>query len=618
MTSCANEEFQDKIYEFQCLPFGLSSAPRAFTRLLKPVVAVLRSSGIRIVIYLDDLLIMHQDRQEIVKIFNMVLALLKNLGFLIKAEKCSRYPTQTLVFLGALLDSKKLTIAVPMNKLQDLQRESANVAKKKACSMHELASMIGRMNQMSRIGIHRAPLYYRALQRAYINCLHKNGRHTRSQRVQVSLNSQALAELQWWTSSEISQNNGVALHPPPIEMTIETDASTKGWGAVCRGTRTGGRWSISEAKHHINYLELKAAYLAIQAFVKEEARAPRHLKLLIDNTTAVAYINKKGGTRSPQLATLAAELWTYCSSRQIWVTAKHLPGLMNSEADHASRNFNTHTEWKLNPEIFQRITTRYYTPEVDLFASRLNHQLPLYVTRYPDPGAIATDAFLQDWSLWTVFIHPPIVLIPRILLQMKHDKATDCPELARPSLVSRPVGNVGGLPSESTSQSVNHSSSVCSRRNSPTMEDPSSSGMASFRSRIEAAGIPEDVCQIIMASWRGSTQQRYEGPWKLWSSWCIQRQKCPFSAPVNDILAFLAEQFNNRRLAYRTIAVYKACISQLHDPIEGRQVGNLPLVSRFMKGIFELRPPQPKLCSIWPVSRCYHTLPSWNLWAAFH
>ncbi len=118
------------------------------------------------------------------------------------------------------------------------------------------------------------------------------------------------------------------------------------------------------------------------------------------------------------------EIWTYCLSRQIWITAKHLAGVMNSEADFASRNFNTHTGWKLVPEIFQRISTRYYKPEVDLFASRLNNQLPVYVARYPDPGALATDAFLQDWSRWTVFIHPPIVLIPRILLQMKQDKAT--------------------------------------------------------------------------------------------------------------------------------------------------------------------------------------------------
>ena len=76
------------------------------------------------------------------------------------------------------------------------------------------------------------------------------------------------------------------------------------------------------------------------------------------------------------------------------------------------------------------------------------------------------------------------------------------------------------------------------------------------------------------------------------SSWCIPRQKCPFSAAVMDILTFLTEQFNSRSLSYRTIGVYKACISQLHDPIEGQQVGNLPLVSRFMKGIFELRTPE--------------------------
>ena len=179
-----------------------------------------------------------------------------------------------------------------------------------------------------------------------------------------------------------------------------------------------------QRNYHINYLELKAVYLAIQAFVKEEAQKPRHLRMLIDNTTAVAYINKKGGSRSPQLATLTMEIWTYCLSRQIWITAKHIPGLMNSEADYASRNFNNHTEWMLDPIIFQQITTQYYTPEVDLFLTRLNHQVPQYVARYPDPGAPATDAFLQDWSRWTVFIHPPIVLIPRILMQMKQDQAT--------------------------------------------------------------------------------------------------------------------------------------------------------------------------------------------------
>jgi hypothetical protein len=70
---------------------------------------------------------------------------------------------------------------------------------------------------------------------------------------------------------------------------------------------------------------------------------------------------------------------------------------------------------------------------------------------------------------------------------------------------------------------------------------------------------------------------------------------------VNDILTLLVEQFNKRNLAYRTIGVYKTCISQMHDPVDGQQVGSLPLVSRFMKGIFQLRPPRPRYCSTWSV-----------------
>ena len=89
---------------------------------------------------------------------------------------------------------------------------------------------------------------------------------------------------------------------------------------------------------------------------------------------------------------------------------------MNMEADHASEHFNNYTEWILDPSIFQRIVARYFKPEVGLFPSGLNHQPPLYVARYPDAGALATDAFLVFLSRWTTFNYPPVMLIPRILL----------------------------------------------------------------------------------------------------------------------------------------------------------------------------------------------------------
>ena len=71
-----------------------------------------------------------------------------------------------------------------------------------------------------------------------------------------------------------------------------------------------------------------------------------------------------------------------------------------------------------------RIVTKYYTPQVDLFASRLNHQLPLYVSRHPEPGAMEVDAITLQWNRWTSFIHAPIIMLPRILKKIREDQAT--------------------------------------------------------------------------------------------------------------------------------------------------------------------------------------------------
>ena len=58
-------------YRFTCLPFGLASSPWAFTKLLKPVVAHLRSAGIRCIIYLDDTLIMPSQKPKRSRLSNM-------------------------------------------------------------------------------------------------------------------------------------------------------------------------------------------------------------------------------------------------------------------------------------------------------------------------------------------------------------------------------------------------------------------------------------------------------------------------------------------------------------------------------------------------------------------
>ena len=199
-------------------------------------------------------------------------------------------------------------------------------------------------------------------------------------------------------SPQIIQFNNTPLTLPAFDMVIYTDASTQGWGAQCNGILTGGRWTPQESRNHINVLELKAALLAIKSFLRTQARKAQHINLQMDNPTAVAYVKKRGGTKSSTLAELAVELWAVCHQNNIWITAQHLPGTQNVDADWASRHFNERTEWTLDKSIFTRIVRKFYPPQVDLFASRLNHQLPKYVSRHPDPEAMSVDAMTLHWN----------------------------------------------------------------------------------------------------------------------------------------------------------------------------------------------------------------------------
>ena len=76
----------------------------------------------------------------------------------------------------------------------------------------------------------------------------------------------------------------------------------------------------------------QAAFLALQTFAARFSNG--HILLLIDNTTAIAYINHKGGTHSQALSNLTIEMWEWCLVRNLSI---HIPGWENVSADMKSR-----------------------------------------------------------------------------------------------------------------------------------------------------------------------------------------------------------------------------------------------------------------------------------------
>eukprot|EP00117_Sycon_ciliatum_P040888 scpid18223/ scgid2716/ len=233
------------------------------------------------------------------------------------------------------------------------------------------------------------------------------------------LNSASKEDLRWWVRFLDSWNGRPVKVECPV-LTIASDASSQGggggWGAVCGTQTTGGRWSAAESRLHINALELLAGTFAVQCFARHVQKGL--VLLQMDNQCAVAYVNRMGGTRSQRLNSLAADLWPWCLARQITIRAEYIPGALNVIADFWSRNHSS-SEWHLLPQAFALLKTRYGGCHVDLFATRINTQLPDFVSWYPDPQAVATDAFSQPWQEMDGYAFPPFCLIGKVLRQVQ-------------------------------------------------------------------------------------------------------------------------------------------------------------------------------------------------------
>ena len=221
--------------------------------------------------------------------------------------------------------------------------------------------------------------------------------------------------LQWWLI-EHNVLTGQPLHPIKHALQIFTDASKEGWGAHLNEHTARGAWSLPESKLHIDYLELKAVFLALKEF--QDLCTDKMVLVVTDNTTVVSYINKEGGMRSGPLCALLWRTLTWCTRKQVTLKARHIPGRLNVVADKLSRLCQTiQTEWSLLPEVFQTICSRWQQPQVDLFATRFNNKLPLFVSPVPDLTAV--DALSLPWEDLDAYAFPPAAILGKVVKKLQ-------------------------------------------------------------------------------------------------------------------------------------------------------------------------------------------------------
>ena len=139
-------DFLGKTFCFQCLPFGLGPSPWFITKLYRVVVEHLQQQGHQVMIYIDDILILGEDKEACEKALEATRKLLAELGAIINEEKSSA-PSQTIEYLGFTIDSTKMTISAPSRKLDNLRKAIRSMLKKKATA-RSLASILGKRNSL--------------------------------------------------------------------------------------------------------------------------------------------------------------------------------------------------------------------------------------------------------------------------------------------------------------------------------------------------------------------------------------------------------------------------------------------------------------------------------------
>ena len=139
----------------------------------------------------------------------------------------------------------------------------------------------------------------------------------------------------------------------------------------------------------------------------------------MDNKVVLCYLVKIGA-----LTIRTSLIFPNKYEEKITINAECLPGHLNVRTDWESHNFQGKSDWKLSPEVFAKICQKLGTPSIDLFASRMSHQLPVYMGWKLDPGSQATNAMYQLLAKTFPYPFPPFSLILLVLSKLRKKGTT--------------------------------------------------------------------------------------------------------------------------------------------------------------------------------------------------
>ena len=348
---------------------------------------------------------------------------------------------------------------------------------------------------------------------------------------------------------------GVPLKMNAPKHHLFCDASNIGWGAHLKpeGLLFHGVWSADQSHLHINVLEMKAITFALHKAIRNSL-----MMVSTNKSTVVSYLKKQGGTHSPDLCVAVWNTLLWCQQNSIVLQVRHIPGRFNILADQLSRLTKPiQTEWTLKQSVVNRICQLTNFPNIDLFATRPNHRLLMYVSPISDDEALAIDALTMNWNGIHGYAFPPFHIIPNVLDKIRQFRCKIV--LIAPFWPFRPWFPELLDLLVSLSIVLPITPNLLEQLNGKFLhQNPKTLALHAWElSNVQLErNFSKDVASFVLESRRVSTRRVYDAKWKVFCSWCKSRNFDPSSVTSSIVADFLLFLFRVKKLQISTIKGY--------------------------------------------------------------
>ena len=591
---------EGEVFEFQVLPFGLSTAPRVFSRVVKALVAFLRKRGLKMFAYLDDWLIANKNFRCLVEQTSLAIRETEEAGFVLRMDKCDLTPTLSPVYLGAFLDMRRGFLRPSDPRIEQLESFVIELLSEGSAPALFWLQMLGRMASFKGL-VPFSMLHMRLLQL----CFQSQWNRSLPVSTEVTFPVTLIPHLRWWLDRD-NTCAGVPFHPPPIQVVLTTDASDFGWGGHIDDHQTSGQWNAEEQVEHINMLELRAVMYSLQSFVE----MVRHKSVLVqtDNTTVAAYINKQGGDQ------VAFPVFVNIGSLQVvlpaWGHAESAlsPGRAERSGGRSVQGTGESDRVGSEPEGrgngVQDLLETAHRPVCDSVELRSSDVLRQASAPHGVGDGCVEPGLVRDAGICL----PPNLPDSSGFGESGGGAVSPAPDssvVASSTLVSSPAV-VGGGPTEDSSDEGGPPDT--GEDVVPAARESTLDCVAADKCALRKAGLSERAAEVAAASRRPSTTRVYSSRLRHWQKWCRVRGQNPDSAAVTVVADFLAH-LHDSGLQTNTVAGYRSAIGSIHQGFpDGSSVSDNPLIHRVIKGLFHLRPPPQRLVPSWSLTAVLRAL----------